>query len=109
MNRNVVDGRWRSSWHDAIVDAVEAIDWDIVEVRWELTRGKIKERWGKLNDDQLDEIGGKRHQLVNAIQETYAVSEDEAARQVRDWETRNGEWFEKIAHRVRNHSAALQH
>jgi uncharacterized protein YjbJ (UPF0337 family) len=48
--------------------------------------GKVKEQWGRLTDDTLAEIGGRRDQLVGKIQETYGISRDEADRQVQDWE-----------------------
>jgi uncharacterized protein YjbJ (UPF0337 family) len=48
--------------------------------------GKVKEQWGRLTDDALAEIGGRRDQLVGKIQETYGISRDEADRQVKDWE-----------------------
>jgi uncharacterized protein YjbJ (UPF0337 family) len=50
-------------------------------------KGKVKEKWGKLTDDNLDVIAGKRDQLVGRIQESYGISRDEAERQVRDFET----------------------
>ena len=109
MNRNVVESHWKLRWHDAIIDAVEAMDWDIVEGNWELTRGRIKKRWGKLSDDQLDMVSGKRYQLIDAIRESYGMGKDEAERQVRDWEARNDKWFEEIARRGRNNADAFRH
>jgi uncharacterized protein YjbJ (UPF0337 family) len=51
--------------------------------------GKIKQRWGKLTDDSLAQIDGKRGELIGKIQEAYGLSRDEADRQVRDWEKLN--------------------
>jgi CsbD-like. len=45
--------------------------------------------WGKLTDDDLDVIAGKRDQLAGRVQEAYGVSKDEAEKQIRDWEDRN--------------------
>jgi len=56
---------------------------------WKQFKGKIKEQWGKLTDDEVDKIAGKRDQLVGRLQEKYGVKKDEAERQVKDWETRN--------------------
>jgi len=109
MHRNIVESRWKLRWHDAIINAVEVMNWDIVEGNWELTRGKVTERWGKLSDDQLDRVSGKRYQLVDEIRESYGIGKDEAERQVRDWEARNDEWFEKTARRGRNNADALRH
>ena len=108
-NRNVVERHWKLRWHDAIVDAVETLDWEIAADNCELTRGKIKERWSRLSDDQLNMISGKRYQLIDAIQESYGIGKDEAEHQVRDWEARNDEWFDEIARRGRNNAGALRH
>ena len=67
MNRKLAESSWKSHWHDAIIDAVEVMDWDIVKGNWELTRAKVRERWGKLSDDQLDMVSGKRDQLVDLL------------------------------------------
>ena len=55
---------------------------------WKQFKGKVKEQWGKLTDDQLDKIAGRRDQLSGKIQESYGISRDEADRQVKDWESR---------------------
>lgn len=57
--------------------------------------GKAKEQWGKLTDEQLDVIAGKRDQLLGKIQEQYGVAKDVAERQVKDWEARNKQLFEE--------------
>jgi uncharacterized protein YjbJ (UPF0337 family) len=58
------------------------MNWDRVEGKWKQAAGKIKEKWGKLTDDDLQVIGGKRDQLIGKIQERYGIAKDEAARQV---------------------------
>jgi uncharacterized protein YjbJ (UPF0337 family) len=63
------------------------MNWDRIEGNWKQVKGQVKEKWGKLTDDHLDVIAGKRDQLVGRIQEAYGISRDEADRQVRDWET----------------------
>lgn len=63
------------------------MNWNIVEGNWQQLKGKIKEQWGELTDDQLDVIAGKRDQLLGRIQEAYGVSQEEAERQVREFET----------------------
>ena len=69
---------------------------DTVEGNWKQFKGKVKEQWGKLTDDDFDVIAGKRDQLVGRIQERHGISRDEAEKQVKDWETRNpGSFFEK--------------
>jgi uncharacterized protein YjbJ (UPF0337 family) len=50
--------------------------------------GKMKEKWGKLTDDEFDQVAGNRDQLVGKIQERYGIERDEAECQVKDWESR---------------------
>lgn len=59
---------------------------DTIEGNWKEFRGKVKEQWGKLSDDRLAEIDGKRDQLIGEIQQAYGVSRDEAEKQVNDFE-----------------------
>ena len=66
--------------------------WEIIKGNWKQFRGKVKETWGNLPDDELDTIAGHRDQLTGKIQERYGIAKDEAERQVRDWETRNQDW-----------------
>lgn len=68
------------------------MNWDIVEGNWKQFKGKAKEQWGKLTDDDLDVIAGKRDQLAGRVQEAYGVSKEEAEKQVRDFETRHKDW-----------------
>jgi uncharacterized protein YjbJ (UPF0337 family) len=62
-----------------------AMNWDRVEGNWKQFSGKVKEKWGKLTDDDLTVIDGKQDQLVGRIQERYGVAKDEAEKQVRTW------------------------
>jgi uncharacterized protein YjbJ (UPF0337 family) len=55
---------------------------DTLQGNWKQLKGKVKERWGKLTNDHLDVIAGKKDQLVGTIQEAYGVSREEAQRQV---------------------------
>ena len=56
---------------------------------WKQFKGKVKEQWGKLTDDDLDVIAGKRDQMVGRMQERYGIAKDEAEKQLSDWETRS--------------------
>lgn len=73
------------------------MNWDCVEGNWKQIKGNIKEQWGKLTDDHLDEIAGKRDQLVGKIQAGYGIDKDEAENQVTDWEHRNPDVFAETA------------
>src|SRR5687768_6268317 len=58
---------------------------DIMKGQWKQLKGKAREKWGKLTDDDLDRVQGRREQLVGMIQERYGVARDEAERQVETW------------------------
>lgn len=62
------------------------MNWDIVEGNWKQFKGKVKTRWGKLTDDQLDVIAGKRTQLAGKIRDIYGLTEAETERQIRSFE-----------------------
>ncbi|CAN5582718.1 CsbD family protein [soil metagenome] len=66
---------------------------DRIEGNWKQFTGKLKEQWGKLTDDDIDVIAGKREQLLGRIQERHGLSKDEADVQVKDWEHRNPSFF----------------
>jgi len=62
---------------------------DIFKGNWKQFKGKVREQWGKLTDDDMDVINGQREQLVGKLQERYGLARDEAANQVRMFETRH--------------------
>lgn len=64
---------------------------------WTQFKGKVKEKWGHLTDDDFDVIAGRREQLLGRIRERHALSHDEAEAQVTEWERHNpgAFWFEK--------------
>ena len=63
------------------------MNWDTIAGTWKQGTGKVKEQWGKLTNDDLDVIAGKRDQLVGRIQERYGIAKDEAEKQVKTWES----------------------
>ena len=60
--------------------------WEKIKGTWTQTKGAVKEQWGKLSDDDLTEIQGRREQLVGKIQTRYGISHEEAEAQVSGWE-----------------------
>lgn len=60
---------------------------DIIAGNWKQLIGDIRKRWGKLTDDHLAQVNGDRQKLAGVIQENYGLLEDEAEKQVTDWET----------------------
>lgn len=65
------------------------MNWDKAAGNWKQLKGSVKMQWGKLTDDQLDVIEGRRDKLAGKIQEAYGVSKDEAERQISDFESRH--------------------
>jgi uncharacterized protein YjbJ (UPF0337 family) len=59
------------------------MDWNRVEGNWKQVKGKVKEKWGQLTDDDLDMINGRRDQLEGKIQERYGLAKDQIRKDVR--------------------------
>ena len=69
---------------------------DRIEGNWKQAKGKIKEQWGKLTDDDIDVIAGKRDQLLGRIQERHGIAREQAEEQVSNFEKHNPDFiFEK--------------
>ena len=61
------------------------MNWDTIEGQWKQFKGRAKQTWSKLTDDDLANLNGKREQLLGKIQERYGMKKDEAERQIDDW------------------------
>src|SRR5580658_1864989 len=57
------------------------MNWDQVEGKWKQAAGKVKEKWGKFTDSDLEVIRGRRDQLIGKIQERYGIAKEEAQKQ----------------------------
>jgi len=66
----------------------EMMDWNRVEGNWKQFKGKVKEQWGDLTDDDLDKIDGKRENLEGRIQERYGLARDKVRQDVDNWFSR---------------------
>ncbi len=64
------------------------MNWDEIERNWTQLKGRVKQRWTKLGEEQLTAIAGKRKPLVARIQETYHLSREETEAQLDDWQAR---------------------
>ena len=58
------------------------MDWNCVEGNWKQVKGKVKEQWGKLTDDDLSTINGRRDQLEGKIQERYGYAKDQVRKEL---------------------------
>ena len=64
-----------------------------VSGNWKIVKGKIKEQWGKLTDDDLKVLEGSADQLTGTLERRYGIAKEEAERQVRDFERRHADIF----------------
>src|ERR1700730_14046766 len=62
-----------------------AMDWNRVEGNWKQFKGAAKEKWGKLTDDDLNVIEGRREQLEGKLQQRYGFAKDQIHKDVDDW------------------------
>jgi uncharacterized protein YjbJ (UPF0337 family) len=62
-----------------------AVDWNRIEGSWKQLKGKVKEKWGDLTDDDLDKIAGRKDQLEGLIQQRYGLTKDQARKQIEEW------------------------
>ena len=61
---------------------------DRIKGQWKQLAGKLKEKWGKLTDDDLKRTEGSSEYLVGIVQERYGIARDEAKKQVKEFEKR---------------------
>ncbi|HTP32806.1 MAG TPA: CsbD family protein [Candidatus Acidoferrales bacterium] len=61
------------------------MNWDQVEGKWKQLSGSIRQKWGKLTDDDLTTIAGSREKFVGKLQERYGLAREEAQKQTDEW------------------------
>jgi uncharacterized protein YjbJ (UPF0337 family) len=61
------------------------MNWDRIEGKWKQLVGDVRRQWGKLTDDDVEQIKGNRDKLSGRLQERYGIGKDEAERQIDDW------------------------
>jgi uncharacterized protein YjbJ (UPF0337 family) len=71
------------SWQKKETERV--MDWNRIEGNWKQFKGRAKEKWGRLTDDDLDVINGRQEQLEGKIQERYGLAKDQAKQDVQAW------------------------
>jgi len=64
------------------------MNWTQVEGKWDQLKGKVRTQWGKLTDDDVEHLAGKRDQLSGALVERYGIMKDQAEQQIDDWLTK---------------------
>ena len=58
------------------------MNWDQIAGKWMQFKGKVKEKWGKLTDDDLEVIGGKRDQIAGKLQQRYGYAKEQAEQEL---------------------------
>ena len=75
------------------------MNWDRIEGSWKTVLGQAKSQWGKLTDDDLTIVAGRREQLIGKVQERYGVAKDEAEKQIAEWQRKATDaWFTNDRH-----------
>ena len=59
--------------------------WDQIAGNWKQVRGEVRKAWGKLTDDDLEQIAGQRDILVGRVQQRYGIAKEDANRQIDEW------------------------
>ena len=62
------------------------MNWDQIQGNWKQFAGKVREKWGKLTDSDIQQIAGKRDQLIGLVQKHYGIEKEAAEQEVRDFE-----------------------
>jgi len=61
------------------------MNWDQIEGKWKQAAGTVRQKWGKLTDDDVQVIAGSRDKLLGKIQERYGVTKEEAEKEINNW------------------------
>jgi len=61
------------------------MNWDTIQGNWKQVSGKIKEKWGKLTDDDLTAIAGMRDQLAGKLQQRYGYAKEKVDKELDDF------------------------
>ena len=61
------------------------MSWDQIQVNWTLFKGKVRNNWAKLTDEDVTRIGGRRKELARRLQARYGFAKAEAEREIEAW------------------------
>jgi uncharacterized protein YjbJ (UPF0337 family) len=76
------------------------MDWNRIEGDWKRMKGSAKAQWGKLTDDDLATIAGRREELEGKLQERYGYAKDRIKREIDDWASEVRAGARKVADEV---------
>jgi uncharacterized protein YjbJ (UPF0337 family) len=66
----------------AFLSRRHAMNWDQIAGNWKEFKGKVRAKWGKLTDDDLKTIGGKKDQLAGILQQKYGYAKEQAEKEL---------------------------
>ena len=58
---------------------------DTLQGQWKQLKGQVRQKWGKLTDDEIDQVNGSYERLVGILQEKYGLARENAEKLVNDW------------------------
>jgi uncharacterized protein YjbJ (UPF0337 family) len=58
------------------------MNWDQIAGSWKEVQGKVREKWGKLTDDDMTVVAGKRDQLAGVLQRRYGLAKEQAEKEL---------------------------
>jgi uncharacterized protein YjbJ (UPF0337 family) len=61
------------------------MNWDSVEGKWKEMTGKVRSKWAKLTDDDVENIAGKKDVMIGRLQQRYGIKKDEAEKELDGW------------------------
>lgn len=62
-----------------------AMNSDELKGQWEQLKGKLREKWSKLSDDDWQQVKGNKEKIVGKIQERYGIAKEQAEKELRDF------------------------
>jgi len=80
-----LSGTGRARAHTSNDTGELVMDWDRIQGNWKQFKGRAKEKWGNLTDDDLDRVAGQREQLEGIIQQRYGIAKDQVRKDVDTW------------------------
>jgi len=84
--RRFIEGVAIRAFPDEELAAERLMTWDSMQSDWNQHQTKVRQRWGRLTEEDLRRINGKRTELVNVVAERYDIKRDQAEGQVEDFE-----------------------
>ena len=60
------------------------MNWEAIKADWQQLSRKVKEKWGELTDDELQQMAGQKDQLIGLLQKKYAMTKEDAKKQLEE-------------------------